>query len=82
MFSDVNKPYHMRVSCLVEDFNLIEADVQESGMQLHISNGPRTAGGEKTYWSTDFSTPVIARSFFSSTVTFWSVRVLKTEKMS
>ena len=35
-----------------------------------------------TYWSTDFKTPVIERSFFNSTVTVWSVRVLKTEKMS
>jgi len=34
------------------------------------------------YWSTDFRTPVIERSFFNSTVTFWSVRVLNTEKMS
>ena len=35
-----------------------------------------------TYWSTDFKTPVIERSFFSSAVTVWSVRVSKTEKMS
>jgi hypothetical protein len=35
-----------------------------------------------TNWSTDFRTPVIDKSFLSSTVTVWSVRVLKTEKMS
>ena len=39
-------------------------------------------GQRRTYWSTDFSTPVMDRSFFNSTVTVWSVRVLKTEKMS
>ena len=35
-----------------------------------------------TDWSTDFKTPVIERSFFSSTVTVRSVSVLKTENMS
>ena len=35
-----------------------------------------------THWSTDFKTPVIERSFLSSTVTVWSVSVLKSEKMS
>lgn len=34
------------------------------------------------HWSTDLSVPVIDRSFLSSTVTRWSVSVLKTEKMS
>ncbi len=33
-------------------------------------------------WSTDFKTPVMQRSFLSSTVTLWSVKVLNTEKMS
>lgn len=36
----------------------------------------------KTHWSTDLSTPVMERSFLSSTVTLWSVSVLKTEKIS
>lgn len=36
----------------------------------------------RTYWSTDLRTPVMDRSFFSSTVTVWSVRVLNNEKIS
>lgn len=35
-----------------------------------------------TNWSTDLRTPVMERSFLSSTVTRWSVSVLNTEKMS
>jgi hypothetical protein len=31
----------------------------------------------RTHWSTDLSVPVIDRSFLSSTVITWSVRVLK-----
>ena len=36
----------------------------------------------ETDWSTDLSVPLMWRSFLSSTVTSWSVSVLKTEKMS
>lgn len=43
---------------------------------------PPSHESEVAYWSTDLRTPVIDRSFFSSTVTVWSVKVLKTEKMS
>ena len=38
--------------------------------------------GHDADWSTDLSTPVIKRSFLSSTMTVCSVRVLKTEKIS
>lgn len=39
-------------------------------------------GLESTHWSTDLSTPVIDKSFFSSTVTSWSVNVLNTENIN
>lgn len=35
-----------------------------------------------THWSTDLRVPVMERSFFSSTVTLWSVSVLNTEKIN
>jgi hypothetical protein len=46
------------------------------------SHGAESSRKRGTHWSTDLSVPVIARSFLSSTVTRWSVSVLKTEKMS
>lgn len=49
------------------------------GARVSSRRGGRCMG---TYWSTDLSVPMMDRSFLSSTVTSWSVSVLKTEKMS
>lgn len=68
---------------LIVDFDRIKADVEEpiqTRSRLEVHQTKESNGG--TYWSTDFNTPVMARSFFSSTVTVWSVSVLNSEKMS
>lgn len=47
-----------------------------------VSLGLERVSRGKRNWSTDLRTPVMERSFLSSTVTVWSVKVLNTEKMS
>ena len=72
--------YHVRVSRLIEHLDIVETDVQEPLLGSDL--GLRRARVTPTHWSTDLSVPVMERSFLSSTVTLWSVSVLKSEKMS
>jgi hypothetical protein len=46
--------------------------------RVQASGCPADFRSQTTHWSTDLRVPVIERSFFSSTVTTCSVRVLKT----
>lgn len=86
--------YHVGVSCFIRYLDIVKSNVQEpvppfmfvvsklGRMWVELWKIWEKTRRSRTNWSTDFSTPVIRRSFFSSTMTVWSVRVLKTEKIS
>lgn len=71
----------MRMSSFVKNLDIVQPDIQKPG-EDDVSE--QTSGRSQlvTHWSTDLRVPVIDRSFLSSTVTRWSVKVLNTEKIS
>ena len=81
--------YHVGVHGLIRYLDIVKSNIQEpvpEFLWLAIWKFVQEWGGYAkhcgTHWSTDLSTPVISRSFLSSTITVWSVRVLKTEKIN
>ena len=76
------KAYHMRMPGLVKHLDIIQSDIEESSVAIPVKARPEDQNMRRTHWSTDFRTPVMERSFLSSTVTRWTVRVLNTEKIS
>jgi hypothetical protein len=72
---------HVGVPLLILNLDIIQTNVEESKERVFRNDHARRRPTE-TDWSTDLRTPVIIKSFFSSTMTVWSVSVLNTEKIS